>query len=98
MSKFLEDSVLELSRKVDEGFSGTHKELTEINMRITRVEGAITHHATADQAAQSRVAVLDQRLAVLEKPYKWAVWTFAGAVALIGFLSALVSVLGYFTK
>ncbi len=97
-NKFLEDSVLNLSNKIDDGFNSMHEKFTEINSRLIKVELAVTDHTMQDTAAQTRVDKLSKRVFKLEKPYKWIKWTLAGLTASAIFGAAAVQIFKFFFK
>ena len=76
---FLETQIVELQRTVQEGFA-------EVKERLTKMEGAMTFHATADTAAQTRVSKLEDRIEKLEPVIAW----FKGSMYLVGVLTLLL--------
>ena len=95
-NNFLNASVLRLTEKIDQFRAETSNDLTEIKVRLSKVEIAIDSHSESDKTAQREVIKLDRRVVKLEKPYKWVVWTLAGVGVILGSLTSFVSIASFF--
>lgn len=90
-NKFLEDSLLNLTSKVDQGFQQINERLTKQDLMLVEHRAMLSAHSKDDMAAQNRVDRLEARLNEAEKPAKW----FKGFLATSGVIGGLASA-GYY--
>lgn len=100
-NKLLQDIVLDLSKKVDDGFTKIDEKFNEINenihfleIRLKDQQSAIIDQSEVDSEVTSKVEKLDTRLSLLEsRPVRWLKTGVSFIVATIGVLSTLLGLI-----
>lgn len=97
-NKFLEDSVLALTAKVDKGFSTINERLNRQDIMLAEHKMLLVTHTQEDTTAQNRVNALEGRLEVLEKPVKWvrgSAWLVASVATVSTAIVAIRKLFGF---
>lgn len=100
MSKLLENIVMDLSRKVDQGFDNADKkmdkiqaDLVDLTMKVKQQQMTILDHSYTDIETSSRIKHIEEEIEELEKiPYRLLRKSGTVLVATVGVISTLISI------
>lgn len=93
MSKLVEKLVLDLTKKVDQGFNRVGADIKNLEKVVTEHSFRLDNHSVADTSANKRVDQLEVRVVKLEsRPQKILRLTGQTVIAFIGVVSTTLGI------
>lgn len=96
-NKFLEQIVLSMSEKMDQGFNSMRDDIAVVKEKVIKLEDSLVAHANEDSKIKQDVEVLEKRVDKVEVPLEWGSITIKLVLIISSVVGAILGLLKIFS-